>query len=293
MRRSRAFTLIELLVVIAIIAVLIALLLPAVQQAREAARRTQCRNNMHQLALALHNYHDANNCFPIGDMGRTGGVSYSLPGAWTVAILPLIDETAIYNSINMSIDVRYGNDGNANTTAGRQILTQYLCPTNSNPAFYTGARYWAVTHYVGVCGFTSTVDHNAIYMPLHGYKNGIFQHMSVTRMRDIRDGTSNTLMVAESAYAGSMPRYGDNQNFWITGNEMDFRPVTGACSAMMNQQGWSISTRWHALGSEHAGGAFFAFADGNVRFLSENIDTAVWWALSTHANNELVDDEDY
>ena len=98
--RSRGFTLIELLVVIAIIAVLIALLLPAVQQAREAARRTQCRNNLKQLGLALHNYHDAHGCFPIGDMGRKspnngGAVDYNLPGTWIPALLPYLDEAAL------------------------------------------------------------------------------------------------------------------------------------------------------------------------------------------------------
>ena len=132
MRHS--FTLIELLVVIAIIAILIALLLPAVQQAREAARRTQCRNNMHQLGLALHNYHDTHGCFPMGDMGRTGApcCGRGLPGVWGSAILPFIDETAVYNSINFGMWAYTGLNAQ-NATAARQKLNQYLCPSNSNP----------------------------------------------------------------------------------------------------------------------------------------------------------------
>ena len=292
----RGFTLIELLVVIAIIAVLIALLLPAVQQAREAARRTQCRNNLHQIALALHNYHDSNSCFPIGDMGR---VSYMLswapssqgaPGCWPAAILPLIDEASLYNAINFS---RMARDPD-NNTAKRQVLSQYLCPSNSNPQTMNVNGDAALLHYVGNGGFANQTDANAHYVPIHGSKNGVFYRGGIVRIRDIRDGTSNTLLVGESGYAGYTLGYGTSQNYWIMGEEMERRPCLSTASLAINAQAWvGTGNRCHPFGSEHEGGAFFAFCDGNVRFLSENIDTGTFRSLSTRANNELVDDEDY
>ena len=132
--RSRGFTLIELLVVIAIIAVLIALLLPAVQQAREAARRTQCRNNLHQLGLAMHNYHDTHGCLPPLNVGRhqdTGGCHQNRPPStgWGVLILPFLDETALYNAVNMEQAVYL----DVNTTVSQSVLSQYNCPSEVRP----------------------------------------------------------------------------------------------------------------------------------------------------------------
>ena len=148
----RAFTLIELLVVIAIIAVLIALLLPAVQQAREAARRTQCRNNMHQLGLALHNYHDAHGTFPFGYIPRLG----SQGSTWGGMILPFVDETAIYNALNF--DLPMDDPSRANRTAVAQTLEQFLCPSDPYAGPSIGG-YWydstgpqAVSNYLGGMG---------------------------------------------------------------------------------------------------------------------------------------------
>jgi len=273
-----------------------------VQQAREAARRTQCRNNMHQLGLAFHNYHDTHGCLPMGDLGRTAGAPSGfagLPGAWASNLLPFMDETALYNAVNMSLYATH--PGNA--TAGAQVLGQYLCPSNSNPTVIEGR---ALTHYVGNAGFASTLGGNANFDPIHfngAHGRGVFhRHGSLpfyggagapcVKIRDIRDGTSNTFMAGESAYAGSSA-YGGSQNYWIRAEEMDYRPILGTASYPMNFQVYNITTRVHPFGSEHEGGGFMLFCDGGVKFVSENIDTGTYRALSTRANNELIDDEDY
>ena len=289
----RAFTLIELLVVIAIIAVLIALLLPAVQQAREAARRTQCRNNLKQIGLALHNYHDAHGCFPIGDMGRIGGTSpcqREQPSTTFPSLLPFLDETAIYNSINFDHCYFFSS----NYTAAGQVLQQLLCPSNANPTTHTVGRWsWssrkAVTHYVGCAGW-GTRTYEAVW----SMKNGILFGLSNVKIRDVRDGTSNTLLAGEQEEAGHT-LYGTNQPLWIQGEEMDNRPTVACACYAINGLARIVSgsTRYKAFGSYHEGGAFFLFCDGQVRFLSENMDMTTFRALSTRANNEIIDDEDY
>ena len=299
---SKGFTLIELLVVIAIIAVLIALLLPAVQQAREAARRTQCRNNMHQIVLALHNYHDAHSSFPIGDMGYASGmyaggyVGCIQQGTWPVAILPYIDETSLYNAINLGDNAT----SPANTTSSSQVLAQYLCPSNANPTLLGNNQ--GLIHYLGNAGMGGHTN-----AATDTYKNGVFYSWdrgSTVRIRDIRDGTSNTLLLGESGEAGNTTLYGTNRhNFWSEAcarcNCNNARPVVSSAHYRINANyaeivaDGSANKRFHAFGSYHEGGAFFAFCDGNVRFLSENLDMSTFRALSTRANNEIVDDEDY
>src|SRR5271166_430496 len=134
MKRSRGFTLIELLVVIAIIAVLIALLLPAVQSAREAARRMQCVNNLKQLGIALHNYHDALSIFPPGYIAASkfiDGETDTAPGwSWASMILPQLEQASLYSSINVYLPIQAG----ANVTATQTIVGAYLCPSDQLPA---------------------------------------------------------------------------------------------------------------------------------------------------------------
>jgi prepilin-type N-terminal cleavage/methylation domain-containing protein len=297
----RGFTLIELLVVIAIIAILIALLLPAVQQAREAARRTQCRNNLHQLALAMHNYHDAHSVFPPGsigqpnpDQGADGAGNFTAMGPW-VQIMPLLDEAAIYNAINMSRSWYQG----VNRTARESVLKQLYCPSSAGPERVNAYCYpvrttlsnLGLAHYVTVAGWNITGSHTC------RATNGMFFNYSRIRMRDIRDGTSNTLMIAEFGHGHRTD--GSRGYSWMNGLHMegtgnvrcanwrvnDPRPVTEG-TVVYNMSNLPISS-WHE------GGAFCGFADGQVRFISENIDMSTFRALSTRANNELVDDEDY
>jgi len=278
--RPRGFTLIELLVVIAIIAVLIALLLPAVQQAREAARRTQCRNNMHQLALAMHNYHDTHQCFPLGAIYSSQRV-----GVFPM-ILPFIDEAALYNAYNF--DLYFSHVGN--TTVGRQKLAQLLCPSdpNDNPKNTTGTSAYLMPHaYVVSMGAAPGVT---------AARDGMFACNTVYRTRDIRDGTSQTLMLGHVLEKGDSCSKNNSAGFWWTYMGSSF---FGTCWPINNRYGacaagqYSFSAGCDPAQSLHEGGAFFSFADGAVRFLTENIDQTTYMALSTRANNEIVDDEDY
>jgi prepilin-type N-terminal cleavage/methylation domain-containing protein len=272
----RGFTLIELLVVIAIIAILIALLLPAVQQAREAARRTQCRNNLHQLGLALHNYHDTHNTFPMGKGHDTGLGATSLHISWATSILPFVDEAALYNAYNHGRNF----DTADNTTVTGSYLAQFWCPSDATQPMAGSQMGTCYAGNQGQCGVGS-----------YNCTTGILYERSRTRIRDIRDGTSQTVLVGECnspspnvteprrVFAG---RY--SYNCRVTGVPMNSYPTTGSGHA------FPIPADF---GSFHEGGAFFLFGDGQVRFLSENMDQTTFSALGTRAGNELVDDEDY
>ena len=293
--RSRGFTLIELLVVIAIIAVLIALLLPAVQQAREAARRTQCRNNLHQIMLAMHNYHDAQGCYPLGGVETAWDPINKLEMSAFVAILPLMDQQTLYNAYNFSL----GPANPTNTTVSRSYVEAYFCPTQSPNGGVSGN---AMNNFVwsgGGWGFV--VAHYKTNNGLDPYAGcatsptrcGPFVEVCARRVRDIADGTSNTIGVGEhvpvacwgvrEGWANS--RYGSQANMTAPINStlhMD-GSVAYACP------GNAALT----FASMHDGGAFFGFMDGSIRFLSENMDFTTAKALCTIAGGEIIDDEDY
>ncbi len=212
--RRSAFTLIELLVVIAIIAILIALLLPAVQQAREAARRTQCRNNMHQLGLAMHNYHEIHDVFPPTQiMVYYAGGGFSTPRprnhTWISMILPQLDQGPLYNQINF--DAPIWNDGGADPNfptgpqmvggqpAVAQIIPALICP--SDPGFNGGLPHGGIaqTNYAGNMGWDWwwRGSHDA---------QGPMQNASAgTTLTDIKDGTSQTILLGECSTAGFEP----------------------------------------------------------------------------------------
>ena len=279
----RGFTLIELLVVIAIIAVLIALLLPAVQQAREAARRTQCRNNLHQIGLALHNYHDTHNCFPPGQVDR--GETSTMHHSWMTLILPFVDETALYNAYNFDL-VSWGS---TNLTVTGSTLAQYNCPSDPQVAHVyggasTGYSGTASSNYAGSWG--PNYNYNTIDVAQAG--RGLFGLDSKVRMRDIRDGTSQTIGAGEGIFGEGYltgPTWGVGR--YCLSMKLADRPINN----------WFVAHSpyypGYCFSSRHEGGAFFVFCDGAVRFLSENIDFTTYQALSTIANNEVVDDEDY
>jgi prepilin-type N-terminal cleavage/methylation domain-containing protein/prepilin-type processing-associated H-X9-DG protein len=218
------FTLIELLVVIAIIAVLIALLLPAVQQAREAARRSQCKNNLKQLGLALHNYHEAHGTFPLGGFNQPGmvslggGMSIPLAGAYGpsffVALLPYLDQQILYSNINTSVpasgDVLLGVNG---PVVDRVKLASLLCPSSTIPAISGDSIKSTMPSYVGISGAAE----NGVHTPEFSESRlktlgagiacggdvsqvswgGILLANMVTRFRDISDGTSQTMVIGE------------------------------------------------------------------------------------------------
>ncbi len=307
--RERGFTLIELLVVIAIIAILIALLLPAVQQAREAARRTQCRNNLKQLGLAIHNYHDTYNRFPIGYLDVLGGNAETTSSgwAWSAYILPYLEQANIYGRINFSTSpyalVTAGGTAVPNQSLMKTLVPGFSCPTDPKPetiannagsaASGAGVAAVATISYMGVLGpFDGAPCANTSPLVTVDARNiGIFQVNRTNQMRDITDGTSNVFMVGECRYIKNTTDPGGT----AIGSERNiaFGSVTtggGANCAnnsynnngahnhirstrhKLNGPLLSGSTLHRAFSSMHTGGASFLLADGSVRFVSENIN---------------------
>ncbi len=193
-RMRRGFTLIELLVVIAIIAVLIALLLPAVQAAREAARRSQCLNNLKQMGLGIHNYHQAIGSFPLAN-----AIAYSDPGVqttWGTAsaqamMLPYMEQTPIYNSLNFAWDFWYNTGGTINSSAFNTVINSFLCPSDGE-----APKSGNINSYFGSLGTTTD--------PWNTYSTGIFAHNTSYGVADVTDGTSNTIAFCEALVASSL-----------------------------------------------------------------------------------------
>jgi len=290
--RRSAFTLIELLVVIAIIAILIALLLPAVQQAREAARRTQCKNNLKQLGLAMHNYHDVAGQFPPGwvrvlpDGASRARSAYG----WTIALMPYIDAANIYNELDPQGDLAYAFTDPVKLALMRTPQPGWRCPSDVGPEMNarrpmrgrTGPILWqargtALSNYVGAFTSGGTALNNTKY-------NGTFDHNSKTKIRDYTDGTSNTIVIGERAYKlGNI--YPEASTLWavyhlIQANARRIHGLVFSGKGLINSTNQSNSTHQNTsrigLSSLHVGGVQVLLGDGSVRFLSENIDQNRW-----------------
>lgn len=319
---QRAFTLIELLVVIAIIAILIALLLPAVQQAREAARRTQCKNNLKQIGLALHNYHDIHLTFPPAyvpmiDPSRPDPIADSfLPSswAWSVFLLPQIDQAPLYNnltSVNPGPNTPFPiNPGDPND----QQLSAYTCPSDAGPAltlfgqstpFIPGMQVpdgYKKSNYLS-CGGIMDITNPALIVGTIAHHRvvprstrGVFGPGSRTLVRDITDGTSNTLAVGEAANRTDNPLVtGYCAGSWLRSQRhatsleifavVKFSRVNRAAGF---SEPWPINFHHAGFSSAHEGGAQFLLADGSSRFLSENIDQATFENLSTISDGQIL-----
>jgi prepilin-type N-terminal cleavage/methylation domain-containing protein/prepilin-type processing-associated H-X9-DG protein len=296
-RRSRGFTLIELLVVIAIIAVLIALLLPAVQQAREAARRTQCRNNLKQIGLALHNYHDQFQVFPPGcglssqspDAGYTVDLTTANRAAaygWSTYILPNLDQANLYNQLNVSnLELCLLMQQAALRPLSQTVIPGYRCPSDVAPATNTQRAFTnpiygdtapGTSSYAGVHGTRWT--HGVEWVQTQKDPYGIFWPASRVGVRDITDGTTNTLMVGERHWDYLSAVWIGTRNY--TGNgDVGLRQILGITNWRINLPGNNAPRAFH---SPHVGGAHFLLADGSVRFVSQNI----------HFDNTLADPND-
>lgn len=298
MQQKRGFTLIELLVVIAIIAVLIALLLPAVQQAREAARRTQCRNNLKQIGLALHNYHGSYNALPAGRYALAG-TAYLGHSVQTM-LLPYFDQAPLYNQMNTSV----GFNSAPNFAAPAiTILPGFLCPTNPvtegvnwtggvNPAGSNPNNDSARTHYIPIAHSAGTGRIVPALSMVMDNGDGLIYHNSKTRLGDVTDGTSNTLAFCEIIAKGpglydccSWLAYGDGIGT-VNGINAPFRSTSSGSPPFTHDMynGNSFS----GPASYHVGGCHFLMTDGAVRFLSQNLNQSVLLALSTRAGNEVV-----
>ncbi len=296
----KGFTLIELLVVIAIIATLVAILLPAVQQAREAARRSTCKNNLKQIGLALHNYHDTYTTLPPGFLRYTYAQStFNGPGwSWATMILPQMEQGAMYESLNITTNVL--TDTSTLQPYTQTVLSTYLCPSmpdviiNERYKSTTAAYGIAASSYKGVFGDRNTQANYTtpdacpllIGSCISG-QNGAFGANSSVKFRDITDGLSNTVIVGEVPYGfnGRLNAAGTaNMNYFgsvwaglgnrvAASNVAVTQTLRGVTATGANETNYRINgTSSYAFGSHHKGGAQFVLGDGAVRFISENID---------------------
>ena len=316
--RRRGFTLIELLVVIAIIAILIALLLPAVQQAREAARRTQCRNNLKQIGLALHNYHDTFRVFPPGHAYRFSGAGQPCGGgvcnggsgwAWSYFILPQIDQAPLYNQFQSQFTIADyspfptgGPSGtNVNKTLAQTPQPWGRCPSSTAPPGANTGGNAAAAQIVSQAVSSYKANGGSFHGNVAGWpfnnqkrRNGLFYRDSTIRIRDITDGTSNTFAMGEANWEiwnGSRLYAATQPNGSFPGRaEGGSNRLMSHCEFAMNPPATALGVlRSNSFHSMHEGGAFFLLADGAVKFISENIQhTARCWNAPNDFNGGIA-----
>ncbi|MCA9090683.1 MAG: DUF1559 domain-containing protein [Planctomycetaceae bacterium] len=316
--RHRGFTLIELLVVIAIIAILIALLLPAVQQAREAARRTQCKNHLKQFGLALHNYHDTYSVFPYGQQGEVSGATHRR-ACWFQSILPFVDQAPLYNKYSQDT-TEYVHQ--ITSDIATTIVPMMSCPSDPQTPGRggNGGTVAFQTSYVVAAGVGQTYSVDSLNsvitvtnmnIPNVSDPGGLFGLNSRLELRDCLDGSSNTLLASEGIIrANGVAGWGELGGVWggaphgSYGFSVAETPNTSvadrvySCKATQvpgapnrapceNGNAGGLSGRWNFARSFHVGGVQAAMADGAVRFFSDNIDRQTWIKLGIR-NDQLI-----
>lgn len=288
--RRPGFTLVELLVVIAIIGILIALLLPAVQAAREAARRSQCTNNLKQLGLALHNYHDTFGGFPPGWCSKSAGGAklddVALWG-WGAMVLPFVEQSALHEQLRVG-EVPLETAVSTSWATYQPLLTQlmpaYRCPSDVGPVTNVGRTFpgydnsgpyeLSTSNYIGVHRSRGSEIGD------HDVRGGIFFEDKGIRFRDIRDGSSNTLLLGERRWqyksvAGDTTLARAAVVFGINARNVGNRGRNGQVGdggPRINYTETTLTRARRGFSSMHPGGAVFALGDASVRFVSETID---------------------
>jgi prepilin-type N-terminal cleavage/methylation domain-containing protein len=292
--RRRGFTLIELLVVIAIIAVLIGLLLPAVQKVRQAALRTKCQNNCKQIGIAVHLYHDANGALP-----PSHGTVAGFGGTWLLRILPNIEQTSLYQLATGTPAQQVQAEGTA--------VNIFLCPSDPRavstaqnvPGF---SQDYGLTSYLA-CHGSTFATFNFSSNTFNG--DGLMYTTSKTRLDGVPDGTSNTIMAGERPPSPDdtyLPLY---WGWWFFETNWDVGMAANGAAVFPFSRGTSGTAcanpdhyrdgdfmnycDTNHFWSPHAGGAYFIFGDGGVRFVPYSIDPVIFTALCTRAGGEVVD----
>ena len=315
-RLRPGFTLIELLVVTAIIAILVALLLPAVQQAREAARRTQCKNHLAQIGVALQNYEMAHRCLPPGTIDASGPIESRASGyhmSWIVQLLPYIDE----GNIHRHLDFQKSVYSKANAEARAQPILTLLCPSSPTPSTVTttltpgnntvgdgGRTEPPLTVEVGVTSYAGVHSDGGAPaqepggkqtfsdLPINLDQNGVLFLNSSIKLEDITDGASHTIFIGE---AGSM-MFG-----WASGTSDTLRNVGSSLGGGYNpyaslrdrgdnstKKPGSASTVVGSFQMVHVGGTLFGFGDGTVRLVSETVDNKIFRRLANRHDGEFT-----
>ena len=292
-RVSAGFTLIELLVVIAIISILIALLLPAVQQAREAARRTQCKNNLAEMSIALHNYQHSFDVLPPGVVNLTGPIVNTEDGyhmSWLVQLLPFLDQTPLYQQV----DFQVGAYAPENETIRTTQFPCIACP--SDDTRYTRPARFIPSSYTGCTGGDN--------VPVDTNNSGLFFLNSSVGYEQIRDGASNTIMLGErhlddisngtdlgwvSGTAATLRHSALVINI-NSGRSRGTRPAGSFGNANEDREAPPPELATGGFSSNHTGGAQFALADGSVRFVSENIAPFLFQNLGRREDGQMVGD---
>ncbi|MCC6508598.1 MAG: DUF1559 domain-containing protein [Pirellulaceae bacterium] len=302
-RRTRAFTLVEILAVISIVGIVLGLLLPAVQAAREAARRIQCANNLHQLGLAVHQYHDAMRRFP-------PGVVYPNRSLWSAHLLPQLEQKPLYDSIDFRLPFMDGNQPNGRACA--TYLACFRCPSSNTPQHVNvqGVSNRVPCNYLVVGSGTATRDYGQVLENIgHRDQDGAMFVNSQTHMASLTDGTSQTVVVGEclfsaKVYGSDLSGVGQIVDHWyigtgdIAGNHAHWlaeaSEAMGSTGVSMNNfdaPTLQVDEKEICFASHHPGGVQFVFGDGHVGILSVTIDRQVYSWLGTRAGREVVSSE--
>ena len=311
--RRRGFTLIELLVVVAVIAIIIALLLPVVQQAREAARRTQCMNNLKQMGIAISNFHTAHNRFPPAAMtfGFPDKSEYTPGMLWSGHILPQMEQSNLYRMIGTDVDDAEVLENIYN--ACRTSISTYRCPSTNVDVQFAKARWTRFSGRIPMtylaCGSgTWDVESGPDQRVGDPMSDGIMFRDSQIGAEDVTDGLSNTILVGDAIHADHWGR--DHDKLWqVVDHWYIWSPeqhegwfgdhyrrdgseamgTTGAPpNAMVEPGKWNINQKELSFSSRHPGGLQAVFGDGHVQFISQSIDRGVWSSMGTRADGDVV-----
>jgi prepilin-type N-terminal cleavage/methylation domain-containing protein/prepilin-type processing-associated H-X9-DG protein len=299
-RRRNAFTLIELLVVIAIIAILIGLLLPAVQKIREAAARSKCQNNLKQIGLACHGYHDTHKGLPPGYVA-TANYPDTAPGwGWGAFLLPQLEQDALYRQIDFSRPVP------SSPTAIQTMVQVFLCPSDNPPpaAFPLTDGLQTLVCTAAPSSYAATVGSDASEVE-DETGNGIFYRNSSTKLADITDGTSQTVMIGDRAWSETQGVWAGCPSNAMTRpgptNRWPGATTSAACLVLAHNNWINVTTDADGglddFSSRHSGGVNLVFADGSVHFVRtitvDGPERRAFWAMGTRAGGDMVTGLDY